>query len=99
MFRTICLGASPDWASTWISLTSPSGVVTTRADKTPSRLVSRFSARRTPQGSGRESGADAPPRPGAPGSDGRALKEPVTALSPLIAVMAYHGSHAIAFRP
>src|SRR2546422_2063866 len=38
--------------STWISLTSPSGVTTTRADRTPVRLVIRFSARFTPQGSG-----------------------------------------------
>ena len=52
MFRTSCLGASPAWARTWTSLTSPSGVVTTRAESIPSRLVSRFSARRTPQGSG-----------------------------------------------
>ena len=36
----------------WTSLTSPSGVVTTRAERIPSRVVSRFSARRTPQGSG-----------------------------------------------
>ena len=52
MFRTSCLGCSPAWARTWTSLTSPSGVVTTRAERIPSRLVSRFSARRTPQGSG-----------------------------------------------
>jgi hypothetical protein len=52
MFRTSCFGASPAWARIWTSLTSPSGVVTTRAERIPSRLVSRFSALRTPQGSG-----------------------------------------------
>ena len=36
----------------WTSVTSPSGEVTTRAERMPSRLVSRFSARLTPQGSG-----------------------------------------------
>ena len=55
MFRTSCLGANPAWARMWTSLTSPSGVVTTRAERIPSRLVSRFSARRTPQGSGIDS--------------------------------------------
>ena len=71
MFRTSCLGCSPACASTWTSLTSPSGVVTTRAESIPSRLVSRFSARRTPHGSctsgdgdGRGPGLD--PAPGAP---------------------------------
>src|SRR5207245_9437314 len=40
------------WVRTWISLTSPCGVTTTRADSTPVRLVSRFSTRFTPHGSG-----------------------------------------------
>ena len=57
MFRTSCLAANPAWARMWTSLTSPRGVVTTRAERIPSRLVSRFSARRTPQGSGIDSWA------------------------------------------
>ena len=57
MFRTSCFGWSPACARMWTSLTSPSGVVTTRAERMPSRLVSRFSARRTPQGSGMASTA------------------------------------------
>ena len=52
MLRTSCLAWSPACARMWTSLTSPSGVVTTRALRMPSRLVSRFSALRTPQGSG-----------------------------------------------
>src|SRR5919112_4157150 len=76
IFRTSCLGASPAWASTWTSLTSPSGVVTTRADRIPSRLVSRFSARRTPHGSGIASG-DAL-FPGGGGPCGLLLHGPVT---------------------
>ena len=52
MLRTSCLAWSPACARMWTSLTSPSGVVTTRALRMPSRLVSRFSAFRTPQGSG-----------------------------------------------
>ena len=67
MLRTSCLGASPAWASTWTSLTSPSGVVTTRAERIPSRLVSRFSARLTPQGSGMASAAGLRPGWGGPG--------------------------------
>jgi hypothetical protein len=71
MFRTSCFGARPDCASTWTSLTSPSGVVTTRAERIPSRLVSRFSARRTPQGSGIASAA--PGRAGCCGAPGLGL--------------------------
>src|SRR5258708_3608312 len=56
MLRTTCLATMSLVVSTWISLTSPSGVTTTRADSTPVRLVMRFSARFTPQGSG-----EAPP--------------------------------------
>src|SRR2546427_12403502 len=52
MLRTTCLAATSLRVSTWISLTSPCGVTTTLADKTPVRLVSRFSARFTPHGSG-----------------------------------------------
>src|SRR5207247_5094405 len=52
MLRTTCLGATSLRVSTWISLTSPCGVTTTLADRTPVRLVSRFSARFTPHGSG-----------------------------------------------
>src|SRR5690348_5091125 len=51
MFRTTCLGCMSFCVSTWISLTSPCGVTTTRADNTPVRLVMRFSARFTPHGS------------------------------------------------
>src|SRR6266576_1914289 len=52
MLRTTCLGAMSLRVSTWISLTSPCGVTTPLADSTPVRLVSRFSARFTPHGSG-----------------------------------------------
>src|SRR2546430_1131400 len=52
MLRTTCFGCVSDMVSTWISLTSPIGVTTTRADKTPVRLAIRFSARFTPHGSG-----------------------------------------------
>src|SRR5216117_3781836 len=52
MLRTTCLAATSLRVSTWISLTSPCGVTTTLADNTPVRLVSRFSARFTPHGSG-----------------------------------------------
>src|SRR5438552_6256040 len=52
MLRTTCFACWSLVVSTWISLTSPSGVTTTRADRTPVRLVIRFSARFTPQGSG-----------------------------------------------
>ncbi len=76
MFRTSCLGARPDWASTCTSLTSPSGVVTTRAERIPSRLVSRFSARRTPQGSGIDSALAG--RPGCDAPVGLELNGPVT---------------------
>src|SRR3954471_16698023 len=76
MFRTSCLGASPAWASTCTSLTSPSGVVTTRAERIPSRLVSRFSARRTPQGSGMASGDGL--LPGGGGPCGLLVQGPVT---------------------
>src|SRR6266540_1883827 len=74
MLRTTCLGCTSLMVRTWISLTSPSGVTTTRADRTPVRLVSRFSARLTPHGSG----PPAPPVPASPpcpavvrGSDSR----------------------------
>ena len=66
MLRTSCFGCRPACARMWISLTSPSGVVTTRAERIPSRLVSRFSARRTPQGSGTASTGPE----GRPGSGG-----------------------------
>src|SRR3970282_781607 len=46
---------------------SPSGVVTTRAERTPSRDVRRFSARRMPQGSGMPS-CEAPPEGARPES-------------------------------
>ena len=52
MFRTTCFGCMSLVVSTWISLTSPSGVTTTRADNTPVRPAIRFSARFTPHGSG-----------------------------------------------
>src|SRR5207245_10784859 len=52
MLLTTCLAATSLRVSTWISLTSPCRVTTTLADKTPVRLVSRFSARFTPHGSG-----------------------------------------------
>src|SRR5919108_6435337 len=52
MFRTTCFGCISLLVSTWISLTSPSGVTTTRADRTPVRPAIRFSARFTPHGSG-----------------------------------------------
>src|SRR2546422_7472711 len=68
MLRTTCLAATSLRVSTWISLTSPCGVTTTLADKTPVRLVSRFSARFTPHGSGPTpppgcSGGRCPPSP------------------------------------
>src|SRR3989442_872670 len=50
--RTTCLGCMSLSVSTWISLTSPSGVTTTRADSTPVSPAMRFSARFTPHGSG-----------------------------------------------
>src|SRR5512132_2403871 len=78
MFRTSCFGCRPDWASTWTSLTSPSGVVTTRADRIPSRLVSRFSARRTPHGSGTESGGGAGRPTWLTGPDWRGEYDPLT---------------------
>src|SRR5207245_2145953 len=52
MLRTTCFACWSLVVSTWISLTSPSGVTTTRAESTPVRLVIRFSARFTPHGSG-----------------------------------------------
>src|SRR5881296_3201119 len=52
MFRTTRFASRSLWVRTWISLTSPCGVTTTRADSTPVRLVSRFSTRFTPHGSG-----------------------------------------------
>src|SRR5207245_2106814 len=52
MLRTTCFGCTSLIVSTWISLTSPSGVTTTRADSTPVRLAIRFSARLIPHGSG-----------------------------------------------
>src|SRR3989475_5947446 len=52
MLRTTRLASTSLWVRTWISLTSPCGVTTTRADSTPVRLVSRFSTRFTPHGSG-----------------------------------------------
>src|SRR6059058_5458135 len=52
MFRTTCFGCVSLEVSTWISLTSPSGVTTTRADRIPVRPAIRFSARFTPHGSG-----------------------------------------------
>src|SRR6266550_1858607 len=48
MLRTTCFACWSLVVSTWISLTSPSGVTTTRAESTPVRLVIRFSARFTP---------------------------------------------------
>src|SRR5437660_3136504 len=52
MFRTTCFGCMSLEVSTWISLTSPSGVTTTRAERIPVRPAIRFSARFTPHGSG-----------------------------------------------
>src|SRR5881392_3778126 len=52
MLRTTCFGCMSLVVSTWISLTSPSGVTTTRADSTPVSPAIRFSARFTPHGSG-----------------------------------------------
>src|SRR6266566_258782 len=79
MLRTTCFATMSLVVSTWISLTSPSGVTTTRADNTPVRLVIRFSARLTPQGSG-----EAPPIGMGGCSDGslasRAEGDGVTAL-------------------
>src|SRR5690349_15176970 len=60
MFRTTCLACTSLVVSTWISLTSPSGVTTTRADRMPVSPVIRFSARFTPQGSGTWLPPDAP---------------------------------------
>src|SRR2546430_8688099 len=52
MLRTTCFGCMSLVVSTWISLTSPSGVTTTRADSTPVSPAIRLSARFTPHGSG-----------------------------------------------
>src|ERR1051325_4437548 len=52
MFRTTCFGCISLVVSTWISLNSPNGVTTTRADKMPVSPAIRFSARFTPHGSG-----------------------------------------------
>src|SRR5437667_5537610 len=52
MLRTTCFGCMSLEVSTWISLTSPSGVTTTRAERIPVRPAIRFSARFTPHGSG-----------------------------------------------
>src|SRR5882757_2167021 len=52
MLRTTCLGAMSLLVRTCTSLTSPSGVATTRADSTPVSPVIRFSSRFIPQGSG-----------------------------------------------
>src|SRR2546422_1730349 len=52
MLRTTCLACWSLVVSTWISLTSPGGVTTTRADRMPVRLAIRISARFTPHGSG-----------------------------------------------
>src|SRR5256885_12150043 len=71
MFRTTCFACWSLLVSTWISLTSPSGVTTTRADSTPVRLVIRFSARFTPQGSGAWGGG---------GASGRASRFPVPSV-------------------
>ena len=52
MLRTTCFGAMLLVVRTCTSLTSPSGVTTTRADNTPVNPVIRFSTRFMPQGSG-----------------------------------------------
>ncbi len=55
--RTICLGEPPACVRMCTAVTSPTGETSTRADSTPWRLDSRFSARLTPHGSRRaESG-------------------------------------------
>src|SRR6266550_5371037 len=51
MLRTTCLGATSLLVRTCTSLTSPSGVATTRADNTPVSPVIRFSSRFIPHGS------------------------------------------------
>src|SRR5438876_8633264 len=78
MLRTTCFGCMSLEVSTWISLTSPSGVTTTRAERTPVRPAIRFSARLTPHGSGvwpggvsgSASRSSAPPPPVSAGLDG-----------------------------
>src|SRR6266851_7991680 len=52
MLRTTCFGCMSLLVSTCTSLTSPSGVATTRADSTPVSPVIRFSSRFIPHGSG-----------------------------------------------
>src|SRR2546422_5959609 len=52
MLRTTCFGCMSLLVSTCTSLTSPSGVATTRADSTPVSPVIRFSRRFIPHGSG-----------------------------------------------
>src|SRR2546421_1580283 len=76
MLRTTCFGCMSLVVSTWISLTSPSGVTTTRAESTPVSPAIRFSARFTPHGSGAwpavvRGRASPPPPPGlSAGSNG-----------------------------
>src|SRR5256885_11000590 len=52
MLRTTCLGWMSLRVRTLTSLTSPSGVVTTRADRMPVSVLIRFSTRFMPHGSG-----------------------------------------------
>src|SRR3989442_11609099 len=52
MLRTPCFGCMSLRVRTWTSLTSPSGVVTTRAERMPVSVVIKFSIRFMPQGSG-----------------------------------------------
>src|SRR3954467_7042206 len=52
MLRATCLGWIPARVSTWTSLTSPNGVTTTRAERTPVSPAMRFSIRFIPHGSG-----------------------------------------------
>src|SRR6185503_9412797 len=76
MLRTICLGWVPLLVSTWTSLTSPSGVTTTRADSTPVNVVMRFSTRFIPQGSGCPGGPGGPNGTGSCGLDVTAAPVP-----------------------
>src|SRR6267378_4375829 len=48
MLRTTCFGCMSLRVRTWTSLTSPSGVVTTRADRMPVSVVIMFSTRFMP---------------------------------------------------
>src|SRR6266702_5632358 len=97
MLRTTCFGCISLEVSTWISLTSPSGVTTTRAERTPVRPAIRSSARLPTHGSGvwpggvsgSASRSSAPPPPVSAGLDG------VTSRSSRGNLVASHGLGAI----